>query len=98
MSQKTIHVIAGLPRSGSTLLANILAQNPRFDATASSAILGIILNIREHWDVLFAATPNEQAKIDVMRGVLFNCYQSSPKPVIFDKCRGWLAVLDSGSA
>ena len=28
--EKTFHFIAGLPRSGSTLLANILAQNPRF--------------------------------------------------------------------
>jgi sulfotransferase len=93
-NNKTIHVIAGLPRSGSTLLANILAQNPRFETTATSAILGIIMNIREQWDPMFAATPNEQGKIDVMRGVLFSYYQRSPRPVVFDKCRGWLAVLD----
>jgi sulfotransferase len=92
---KTIHVIAGLPRSGSTLLANVLAQNPRFETTATSAILGIIMNIREQWDPLFAATPNEQAKVDVMRGVLFSYYRRSPRPVAFDKCRGWLAVLET---
>jgi sulfotransferase len=92
--QKTFHFISGLPRSGSTLLANILAQNPRFETTASSAILGIIMNIREQWDPLFAATPNEQGKIDVMRGVLHSFYQRSPRPVIFDKCRGWIAVLE----
>lgn len=95
MTDKTIHVIAGLPRSGSTLLANILAQNPRFEATATSAILAIILNIREQWDPLFAATPNEQAKIDVMRGVLHSYYRQSTRPVVFDKCRGWLAALET---
>ena len=33
------HFISGLPRSGSTLLANLLAQNPRFHSTATSGIL-----------------------------------------------------------
>lgn len=36
---KKYYFISGLPRSGSTLLANILAQNPRFHATATSGIL-----------------------------------------------------------
>jgi hypothetical protein len=31
-----IHFISGLPRSGSTLLAAILRQNPHFHATISS--------------------------------------------------------------
>ncbi|MEX0777849.1 MAG: sulfotransferase [Phycisphaeraceae bacterium] len=91
---KTFHFISGLPRSGSTLLANILAQNPRFETTASSAILGILMSIREQWGPLFAATPNEQAKVDVMRGVLHSYYQRSAKPMVFDKCRGWLAYLE----
>jgi len=91
---KTFHFIAGLPRSGSTLLANILAQNPRFETTATSSILGILTNIREQWDPLFAATPDEQGKIDVMRGILPSFYKKSSRPVVFDKCRGWLAMLE----
>ena len=91
---KTFHFISGLPRSGSTLLANILAQNPRFEATASSSILAVITSIRENWDAMFAATPNEQGKIDVMRGILPSFYQRTAKPVVFDKCRGWLAFLE----
>ena len=31
--RKTIHFIAGMPRAGSTILGNILAQNPRFHVT-----------------------------------------------------------------
>ena len=33
-----IHFISGLPRSGSTLLAAILRQNPRFHAGMSSPV------------------------------------------------------------
>ena len=32
------HFISGLPRSGSTLLAAILRQNPRFSAGMSSSL------------------------------------------------------------
>ena len=33
-----LHFISGLPRSGSTLLAAILRQNPRFHAAMSSPV------------------------------------------------------------
>ena len=33
-----IHFISGLPRSGSTLLAGILRQNPRFHAAMTSPV------------------------------------------------------------
>ena len=33
-----IHFISGLPRSGSTLLAGILRQNPRFHAGMTSPV------------------------------------------------------------
>jgi hypothetical protein len=34
----TIHFISGLPRSGSTLLAALLRQNPRFEAGMSGPL------------------------------------------------------------
>jgi sulfotransferase len=49
-SQRTFYFIAGLPRSGSTLLCNILAQNPRFYATHTSGCIEILLTIRNYWD------------------------------------------------
>ena len=36
--QHGIHFISGLPRSGSTLLAAILRQNPRFHAGMTSPV------------------------------------------------------------
>lgn len=50
MTDKIIHLMAGLPRSGSTLMCNILNQNPRFHATSTSGILDIVLTIRNQWE------------------------------------------------
>ena len=36
--QNRLHFISGLPRSGSTLLAALLRQNPRFTAGMSSPV------------------------------------------------------------
>ena len=41
MPQKA-HFISGLPRSGSTLLAAILRQNPRFHAAMTSPVGGLV--------------------------------------------------------
>jgi sulfotransferase len=94
--QKTFHFIAGMPRSGSTLLANILAQNPRFEASATSGIMDVIVSIRNGWDDLieFKASPNERGKMNVMRGMLDSYYRDSNRPVVFDKSRGWIAYLE----
>ena len=44
--EKTFHFISGLPRSGSSLLANVLAQNPRFCVSPTSGILDIMFMVR----------------------------------------------------
>ncbi len=93
---KNYYFISGLPRSGSTLLANILAQNPRFYASSTSGILDIIFGVRNSWDNLveFKASPNPEAKKRVMCGILENYYADVPQPVIFDKSRGWLSLIE----
>jgi Sulfotransferase family len=37
----SMHFISGLPRSGSTLLAALLRQNPRFEAGMSGPLAGL---------------------------------------------------------
>lgn len=93
---KTIHFVSGMPRAGSTLLCNILAQNPRIHTTSTSGILDIIFSVRNNWDNLieFKATPDEEAKKRVMRGILESFYAEVEKPVCFDKSRGWLAYIE----
>ncbi len=94
--QKIYHFISGMPRSGSTLLANILAQNPRFHTTSTSGIMDVMFGVRNNWDKLveFQATPNDAAKVRVLRGILDTFYADVDKPIIFDKCRGWLSLLE----
>ncbi len=96
MAEKTFHFIAGMPRSGSTLLANILGQNPRFHVTGTSGIMDVMFGVRNNWDNLveFKAAPNEPAKLRVLRAILESYYYDVDKPVVFDKCRGWISLLE----
>lgn len=96
MTEKTIHLIAGLPRSGSTLLCNILNQNPKFNATSTSGILEIVLAIRNQWENVTAlqASPNKPGKNAVLKGIIHNYYSVCDRPVVFDKSRGWTAYLE----
>lgn len=96
MTDKTIHFIAGLPRAGSTLLCNILNQNPRFHASSTSGILDIILAIRNQWENVteLRASPNKAGKDAVMRPILQNYYSIVDKPVVFDKSRGWGGYIE----
>jgi sulfotransferase len=95
-----IHFISGLPRSGSTLLANLLAQNPRFHSTATSGILEILFLVRNGWDKVleFRAAvdraENEAEKVRVLRGILQAYHGERGRPVVFDKSRSWLAHLE----
>lgn len=90
---KTIHFIAGLPRSGSTLLCNILAQNPRFAATHTSGCIDVLLGIRNSWRHSAAnrAHYDPKAMENVARAAMYAYHDSfTDRPVVFDKCRGWM--------
>lgn len=91
---KRIHFISGLPRTGSTLLSNILAQNPEFQPTPTSGVLDVIYGIKNHWDSIdeIKANPNDQAKLRVMKGVLESYYNEDK--IVFEKSRGWLEWME----
>ena len=93
---KIYHFVSGMPRAGSTLLMNILGQNPRFHVTGTSGIMDVIFGIRNTWDkhVEFQASPDEEGKLRVMRGILDAYYANVDKPVVLDKSRGWLSLLE----
>ncbi len=97
---KKYYFVSGLPRSGSTLLENILAQNPKFHATATSGIMDVMFATRNNWSQMieFKAAPNDGALIRVMRGILESYYADIDKDVIFDKSRGWLSQIEMAEA
>lgn len=87
---RKIYYISGLPRSGSTLLTNILLQNPKFQTTATSSLLEFLLQVRDNWNKLegHTAHPDGQDKWEVIRSIIQK-YHNTDKGVIFDKNRGW---------
>ena len=94
---KQIHYLTGMPRSGSTLLCNILCQNPEFYASGTSPVLSIVNSAKLTW----SNAPEVKNQIDdekqlyferfrnVANGIIQNWYAVKDEPVIFDKCRGW---------
>jgi sulfotransferase len=93
-----IHFIAGLPRSGSTLLSAILRQNPRFHAGMSSpvaALVGSLLNAMSARGE-FAPLFDDEQRQNVLRAVFHGYYQNiHPIKLVFDTNRLWCTRMDA---
>jgi sulfotransferase len=92
---KTLHFITGLPRSGSTLLANILKQNPEIHGEGVSSLSGVFGSLQANWGNFEQNREyqNDQALKGVLKGTLDGYYNHIDKPVIFDKDRGWVSQI-----
>lgn len=100
---KRIIFLAGLPRSGSTLLANILAQNPRMYVTPTSGIVDMLVQVRNSWDrndAFQAANRqlSEEIKERVLKAMLQAYFAHAEQPVCIDKNRYWSEFLEMGAA
>ncbi len=87
----TLHFVAGLPRAGSTVLINLLAQNPRIFGAPISGLCSIFSGVFANWDKgdFHKEMPNAPAKRRVLRAILDN-YHDSGRPVTVDKDRMWV--------
>jgi sulfotransferase len=90
--QKTYCFMAGLPRSGSTLLSAILNQNPRIHSGPSSPVTSIMLTLENviASDELFRAYPKPAQAGEIIANVIKHYYSDVDKPVIIDKNRSWV--------
>lgn len=93
MSLRNLHFISGLPRSGSTMLAAILKQNPRFVAGMTSPVSTLFKAIEDatakrHETSIFISDTQREI---FLKG-LFSAYYPSNK-VIFDTSRMWCARM-----
>jgi len=93
---QSIHFISGLPRSGSTLLAALLRQNPRFHAHMSSPLAGMVdamlgeMSDRNEFSTFIA----DEQRRRVLRGLFAGYYGPEfTASVIFDTSRKWCAKL-----
>lgn len=94
--KNAIHFISGLPRSGSTLLAGILQQNPRFHAMMTSPVGTLYLAMlsaisRKNEASVFI---DEAQKRELLQGVFGAYYHAiGTEKVIFDTNRIWCTKL-----
>lgn len=93
---KTVHYTSGLPRAASTLLQNLLAQNPQVHATATSGVHEIMYLSKaffktEEFRTLPDPKTGEQLYVDFMRAGISNAFDNiTDRPIIVDKCRSWI--------
>ena len=94
--QNRLHFISGLPRAGSTLLAALLRQNPRFSAGMSSPVYNLFRSM-----LVETSARNEGVVFiddDIGKRLLtagFEGYHHAAalETVIFDTNRGWTTKL-----
>ena len=91
-----IHFISGLPRSGSTLLAGILRQNPQFHAGMTSPVGSMYMALetamsRRNETAVFIGDEQRRA---VLRGLFSSYYDPIHRTkLVFDTNRAWCTKL-----
>lgn len=93
---KTYHFISGMPRSGSTLLCNILCQNPRFKATGTSPLPQLLGVVADTWNNSPEAKANygDDDKRYLLSSLIANYHLPFDEAVIFDKSRAWPTMIE----
>jgi sulfotransferase len=94
--QNGIHFISGLPRSGSTLLAALLRQNPRFSSGMTSPVASLFNAILRETSQRNEAAVfiDDELRARLLRAV-FEAYYADVQPmkVVFDTNRQWTTKL-----
>lgn len=95
-STRKFHFISGLPRSGSTLLAAILRQNPRFRAGMTSPVGALVQGVLAQVSAgsEFAAMVDRDMRRRLLKGLFDSYYADAPEEsVVFDTNRSWCAKM-----
>jgi len=93
---KKYHLIAGLPRSGSTLLSAILNQNPKFHASVTSPLQHYVDDVIRgtYYDFGYKALINDEKMKKIIEG-LFNSYHYDiDKEICFNTGRTWVTLFN----
>lgn len=95
-----IHFISGLPRSGSTLLAALLAQNPRFHAGMSGPLASLFGSLLGEMSARneFSVFIDDAQRKRLLRGLFDNYYADESAEVVFDTSRAWCTRLPALAA
>lgn len=97
---KRVFYNSSFPRSGSTLLQNVLGQNPDIFPSATSGMFTMLLETRRIFthQILFQAQNQKELLPGFeafLKGGLYSYYGGlTDKPYAIDKFRGWVSEYD----
>jgi len=91
-----MYLVNGMPRSGSTLLCNILAQNPKFHSTGTSALVEILYQNHMFWkqNPVINASEKTETLNTILKNIIHAYNSTTNRPVIFNKSRGWATQIE----
>ena len=83
--------MAGLPRSGSTLLKSILDQNPNIHANPVSPVMELMYHTEEYLkqSEQYLGYPKPQNAYKIISSYIENYYYEREEEIIIDHCRAW---------
>ena len=93
---KKLFYNASMPRAGSTLIQNILMQNPDIYSTPTSGVIEFLLNARTVYTAgeAFKAQDQDEMKAgfkNFCKTGLYGFFDGiTERPYVIDKSRGWL--------
>jgi len=93
---KEIFFINGMPRSGSTLLCNILAQNPEFHVTPTSGLSELVKGVHQFWkqNPVIKASESPDKQIQIIKELFQSYHSDTERPTVFNKSRGWVPIIE----
>lgn len=92
---KKVFYNSSLPRAGSTLIQNILAQNPEIHTTPTSGVFEMLAGCRTIFSNGQEFRAQDQTQMEtgfksLLKGALYGFYEPiTNRPYVVDKCRGW---------
>jgi sulfotransferase len=100
-SNLPLYFVSALPRSGSTLLMNLLGQNSAHHVTPTSGLIELFVAIKNQWRGLLEFRAEGLDKVEprirgALRGLLYGFFDDEfiAGKTIFDKSRGWLQYIE----
>ena len=88
---KTFHFYAGLHRSGGTVLASILSQNPYVYVTSNTALRDVLCAANKAWSeaptVISHPMPEQLANMN--KAIVESMWKHRKEPIIIDRNRDW---------
>ena len=84
--------LAGLPRTGSTVLGTLLSQHPDLKTTATSVVkqtMEYVLNLNLGQSLYYDRYEDESQLWGILRGILNGAYENCSESVVIEKGRDW---------